>query len=215
MDSFVWTIELLNGQIYCWNVPYRIVGDVDELQLPLLPKRDGRIHRPDGLNLPAIICKKESRETRHRYFLGTSCHIGSSTDWMQQSSSGTQTDVSLGLVPESEFGCVLRAGQHVRRLHRSGDGSDFDPDLFASDFLESEVYGPSEFLMMPPVFVSSVYMLLLEAAYLQLEVPLEGEEIASEQRGAKQRRLKVSFWVVCGSRYLLPVCDISHILARL
>ena len=99
----------------------------------------------------------------------------------------------LGQVPDSAFGCVLRSGQHARKLHRSGVG-DFDTDLFASDFLATDVFEPSNFLMMPPVFVPSIYTLLLEAAYLRMEIPvLEDIDSTSEEMAEEKRRLQVSF----------------------
>ncbi len=195
INAFVWTIELLNGHLYCWTVPYKLRGRKGmDMHLPLF-FRDERMARPKGLCPPHLVCTKESREKRIRYNLGIICHIGRSSDWMQQSSSGTQSDISLGLVPDSGFGCVLRAGQDARTLHRSGIGGDFDTDLFASDFLESEVYGPSEFLMMPPVFVPSLYMLLLEAAFLRTQPKLEtGSELDSTSNlfEDEKARLEVS-----------------------
>lgn len=194
IDAFVWTIEFLNGEILCWTVPYRLRGtdDVERQMASFL--RGIEIARPKGLDPPTLVCKKESREKRKRYMLGVLCHIGRSSDWMLQSSSGTQSDITLGLVPDSGFGCVLRAGQHARTLHRSGVGGDFDTELFASDFLESEVYGPGEFLMMPPVFVPSLYMLLLEAAHLRTELPVIEEskiDATSELAYDEKERLLV------------------------
>jgi hypothetical protein len=195
IDAFVWTIEFLSGEICCWTVPYRLRGADDVERQMSSFCQDTQIVRPKGLYPPTLVCKKESREKRKRYMLGIICHIGRSSDWMQQASSGTQTDIALGLVPDSVFGCVLRVGQHARTLHRSGVGGDFDTDLFASDFLESEIYGPSEFLMMPPVFVPSLYMLLLEAAHLRTELPIMEEskiEATSELFQDERGRLWVS-----------------------
>lgn len=193
IDAFVWTIELLNGQTYCWTVPYRLRGndDIDRELAFFLQDRASRVSRPKGMCPPTLVCKKESRDKRKRCMLGIICHIGRSSDWMQQSSSGTQSDIALGLVPDSGFGCVLRAGQHARTLHRSGIGGDFDTELFASDFLESEVYGPTEFLMMPPVFVPSIYMLLLEAAYLRSQPPSVSKSV-SDLVDHEKVRLEVS-----------------------
>jgi hypothetical protein len=191
IDAFVWTIEFLNGQVVCWTVPYRLQGTngVERQMASFL--KDIQIARPSGLEPPILVCKKASREKRNRYMLGIICRIGGSSDWMQQSSSGTQSDITLGLVPDSGFGCVLRAGQHARTLHRSGVGGDFDTELFASDFLESEVYGPGEFLMMPPIFVPSLYMLLLEAAHLRTELPVmeESSELFLHEKGRLLVRL--------------------------
>lgn len=195
IDSFVWTIELLNGQIHCWMVPFRLRGNDDLDRRFSFFLQEAKIPHPKGLCPPTLVCKKEGREKRIRYMLGIICHIGRSSDWMQQSSSGTQTDIALGLVPDSGFGCVLRAGQHARAIQRSGIGGDFDTELFASDFLASDVYCPSEFLMMPPVFVPSLYMLLLEAAHLRTELPVMDESdiqatsgLFEDERGRLQVR---------------------------
>lgn len=195
IDAFVWTIEFLSGRICCWTVPYRLRGNDEVARQMSSFLKDTQVTQPRGLHPPTLVCKKESREKRKRYMLGIICHIGRSSDWMQQSSSGTQTDISLGLVPDSGFGCVLRAGQRARTIHRSGIGGDFDTELFAGDFLESEIYGPGEFLMMPPVFVPSLYMLLLEAAHLRTELPVMEEsqiDATSEFCRDEQGRLTVS-----------------------
>jgi hypothetical protein len=175
-DAFVWAMEFLNGELFCWSVPYlsSCKSDSDDnLHLSSYLK-EAKIARPKGLYPPTLVCKKEARDTKMHFLLGTICHIGSSSDWMQQTSSGCQTDIALGPVPESKFGCVLRAGQNSRKLHRTVAGQ-FDTDLFASDFLESEIYGPNDFMMTPPAFVSSLYMMFLEAAYLRTELPIMEE----------------------------------------
>lgn len=197
VDAFVWTLETIDGKIYCWTVPYRIKRDGEELQMTVFLKETTLSH-PKGLNPPTLACRKETRNPRRRLQSGVICHVGNSTDWMQQSSSGTQTDVSLGQIPESAFGCVLRAGQHARKLHRSGVG-DFDTELFANDFLATDVFGPSNFLMMPPAFVPSIYTLLLEAAYLRTEIPiLEDLDSTSVEMKGEKNRLKVSNFLLYG-----------------
>jgi hypothetical protein len=195
MDAFVWIIELLNGALFCWTVPYLTDGfsQKDDYQLSTFLK-EAKISRPKGLYPPTLVCKQENRDAKHRFLLGVLCHIGSSSDWMQQSSAGCQTDIALGHVPQSVFGCVLRAGQSSRNLHRTQVG-DFDKDMFSADFLESEVYGPSDFMMSPPAFVPSLYAMFLEAAYLRTEVPVMKEtrlDTTSKLLADESSRLAVS-----------------------
>lgn len=203
-DAFVWVIELMNGGLFCWSVPYLLYGDhyndANDFQLSVF-FQDATISRPKGLYPPTLICKKETREAKRRFLLGVLCHVGSSSDWMAQSSAGCQTDIAMGHVPQSLFGCVLRAGQEARKLHR--ESVEFDTDIFASDFLESDVYGPSDFMMMPPAFVPPLYSMFLEAAHLRTIIPVMEEsklDATSTMLQEESDRLEVCF------KFIASVC---------
>jgi hypothetical protein len=194
-NCFVWLIELLSGTIFTWSAPYLLSGASEGDFQSASFLRETKIARPKGLRPPTLVCKRESR---NGFLLGTLCHVGTSSDWMQQTSSGCQADICLGNIPRSVFGCVLRAGQTSRNLRRNVD-DDFETDIFPADFLEPEVYGPTSFLMTPPVFVSSLYSLFLEAAYLRTEIPvMEESKVNAEstlydaERGRLKVRTKVS-----------------------
>lgn len=189
IGAFVWTIELLDGHILCWKVPYWGQGGGCSKDIWPCFDRNDKLHRPKGLTPPVPIKSPEDNDAASNFPFGVVCHIGNSTDWMQQSSSGTQTDIALGLVPESAFGCILRAGQHAVKIQRSGVGGDFDAELFASDFLESQIFSPSDLQMMPPTFVPSLYMISLEAAYLRQNSAVDG---SLELGGTNARWLQVS-----------------------
>jgi hypothetical protein len=127
--------------------------------------------------------------------LGVLCHIGNSSDWIEQSTSLNQSDLSMGQVPASNFGCVLSAGQTSKKLHRSSPPGAFDTDAFASDFLDYEVFSPGDFIMAPPAFVLSLYSLFLEAAYIRSEHPAMEEtkdDASSELLDEEKKRLSVS-----------------------
>ena len=177
-NCFVWLVELLSGAIFTWSAPFLLTDESeDEFQSPSF-LREPNTAPPKGLRPPTLVRKKESRNS---YLLGTLCHVGTASDWMQQSSSGCQTDISLGNVPRSAFGCVLRAGQTSKNLHRQHVADNFDTDLFPTDFLQPEVYSPTSFMMTPPSFVSSLYSLFLEASYLKTEFSVTDESKADTE----------------------------------
>jgi hypothetical protein len=190
-NCFVWLIELLSGEIFTWSAPYLLSSGASEGDFQSTSiLRETKITRPKGLRPPTLVCKKESRNA---FLFGTLCHVGTSSDWMLQTSSGCQTDIGLGNIPRSVFGCVLRAGQTSRNLHRNV-AEDFETDLFPADFLEPEVYGPTSFMMTPPIFVSSLYSMFLEAAYLRTEIPVMEESKVNTDSAlceAELGRLKV------------------------
>ena len=190
-NCFVWLVELLSGAIFTWSAPFLMAGESgDDFQSASF-LRASKSALPKGLRPPTLVCKKESRND---FLLGTLCHVGNASDWMQQSSPGCQADISLGNVPRSVFGCILRSGQSSRKLHRRHVADGLDADIFPSDFLKPEVHGPSSFMMTPPAFVPSLYSLFLEAAYLRTEVSAMKESKPNPESvhlDAASRRLQV------------------------
>jgi hypothetical protein len=221
MDAFVWAIELVNGEFFCWSVPFLcehrsevsiIVCSVSFsfastyclicfcfLTCQKIPRNPSpllsefKIAKPKGLAPPSLVCKRNSRNAQAGFMLGVVCHIGNASDWIEQTTSLNQSDLSMGQVPASNFGCVLSAGQTSKKLHRSIPG-DFDADAFASDFLDYEIFSPSDFIMAPPAFVPSLYSLFLEAAHLRSELPVMEEskvDASSELLDEEKKRLAV------------------------
>eukprot|EP00934_Nitzschia_sp_Nitz4_P000493 Nitzschia sp. Nitz4//scaffold146_size56529//4623//10014//NITZ4_006569-RA/size56529-augustus-gene-0.20-mRNA-1//-1//CDS//3329536614//493//frame0 len=179
-QSFVWTVKLLNGQLHTWMVPSGTWDSMEVRTAPPLGAWETSALHPKGLAPPAWVKSKGDDNPDLPGAFGVVCHIGSSADWLQHSSSGTQGDISLGIVPESNFGCALKAGQKSIKLQRSGLGGDFDPDLFAGDFLDTNVFCLTETDLIPPVFVPSAYMMVLEIAHIRLAMLKTRESSGTE-----------------------------------
>ena len=171
LDAFVWKLELLRGETYCWTVPYRLRGENIDTPKRTCQLAQGR-QRSTLLRSATLVGSHENS----RSAFGVICHIGTVNSWMQQSSSGTQVDIMLGQVPHSCFGCIIRAGQHARPIHAPC----LVRDPLTRKEIQSELYEPSRFQMVAPAFVSSLYILLLEAAYLRIHFRVTDEFIAQE-----------------------------------
>lgn len=217
LDAFVWAVELLNGELFCWSVP-SLLGSPDqndeEFHLSWLVK-EAKIARPKGLRPPTLVCKRETRNDKRRFLLGILSHVGTSSDWMQQSSSGCQADIAMGPVPRSSYGCGLRAGQGSKKVNRRAL-SEFSGEEFSTNVLVSEVFGPGDILMTPPAFVPSLYSMFLEAAYLRTEVAVIEEsraEGSSEFLDEENTRRSVSAFVVSVAG-VIAFCSIADILFR-
>ena len=175
--SFVWTIELLNGNVICWSVPSNIgsqPNQFDMLEEDSYAMEETRIHlpgkkRPKGLDPPFLICQDETLGKNESCVLGTLCVVGNVSDWAMQSTFGCQFDISLGPVPRSTFGCVLRCGQNCQKLVRGQTGG-INNHIFSSNILEITTYSQSPFTITPPAFIISLYALLLEAASIQMDL---------------------------------------------
>jgi hypothetical protein len=164
--EFSWILKLLNGDLACWVVP------------SLMPKLDGQLderkgfiwkesEQPKGLRPLNLVCTHDKTPEEKRWLLGTSSFLGKASDWIQQASSDTQSMVTMLHVPGSKFGCILQAGSDSLVFGGS------KRDCLDSNFTEKErkpTFLQSSFLMTPPTFVMSLYLLLLEVAYLQMEI---------------------------------------------
>ena len=174
---FVWSIELLNGEVVCWSVPSIVASKLhqfDTLRADYSPTEDvyfrpRDIKRPKGLGRPFLVCEENSRNNNECWILGTLCVVGSVSGWALQSSPGCQFDIALGQVPQSMFGCVLRSGQNSQKVARSQIG-DIDSHIFSSNILKMSTYSQSPFMITPPAFVISLYALLLEAASIRMDL---------------------------------------------
>lgn len=103
------------------------------------------------------------REGGARQLLGHTKPVGTVSTWMQHTSLGTQRLITMGSVPGSNFGARLCTGQGCRKLHRSLS-QDFESELFADDFLRHEILCPEYLSLSPPLFLCSLYALLLDCA---------------------------------------------------
>lgn len=141
-----------------------------------------------------LVCNVLNGNDLLAIMFGTRCIVGNASDWIEQSTSINQSELSMGHVPSSSFGCVLSVGQTSKKFHRTIPGG-FDTDSFANDFLDYEIYAQSDFIMGPPAFVPSFFALFLEAAYLKTEIPVL-EEMKVEATVAitakEEERLSVS-----------------------
>jgi hypothetical protein len=179
---FVWNIELLNGEVLCWSVPSVVTSHRDQNDAPrnvrLTPSVTS-IRRPDtkqpkGLGRPSLVCKKNNMDEGRRWILGTLCEVGSVSDWALQSSSGSQFDIALGQVPQSNYGCVLRSGQNSQKFSRNQLGG-IDSHIFSSNIFEADMNSQSPFLMTPPAFATSLFTLFLEAASIRMDLCVSTE----------------------------------------
>jgi len=185
---YAWSIELLNGEILSWHVPSFVAPLLqgDDCEMGILDVQERRfgmpgVKQPKGLCPPILVCNESCASKAERFTLGTLCAVGSVSDWAFQSSSGCQTDISLGSVPQSRFGCVLRCGQKTQKLRRSQIG-DIATGTFASNILDMKTYSQSMFSITPPAFVISLYTLLLEAASMQPGSHVEDSKTVEEER---------------------------------
>mmetsp|Transcript_24792 Transcript_24792/g.51550 ORF Transcript_24792/g.51550 Transcript_24792/m.51550 type:complete len:887 (-) Transcript_24792:765-3425(-) len=159
LSTFVWTLQLSDGSLMCWSVPFATT----------LPQHNLLVQSPDDGSFLHL----ESRNLVHNnsLLLGSHCTTGSSETWMQFSNATTKQELSLGTLPGSAFGCILGSGQACRKLHHQL-GQDFEKDLFSSDFLGYEVFGPSHFVLSPPAVVTALYMFLKNStvsSFLQVQ----------------------------------------------
>lgn len=212
--TFVWAIELLSGGLHSWSVPSVVCCSAEQTndwQMEAFFK-ETKIARPKGLRLASLVCRKETREQKKRWLLGSLCDLGSVSDWVQQATFGSQSDIALGCVPDSLFGCILRSGQGVKRYRRThSDGMDLDNFTFS--IYQTDVYSQSPFLMTPPAFVASLYILLLESASLRTEIPvIEASNLMSmsSMLQSHQNRLKVRDLIALESTFS-PIGNLSTV----
>lgn len=167
--KFLWTIELLNGNVISWSIP-SVFGSFSDV-IGLLKKdyfiaeeMNNRVATSKPFDQPSLVCNNSTNKTEN-WFLGTVCDVGTVSDWAIQSTVGCQFDISLRPVPLMNFGCVLRCGQNSQKYARD-QLEDVDDRIFATD---SKSFSQSPFKITPPAFVISLYTLLLEAAFIQMD----------------------------------------------
>ena len=140
LDFIVWTMQLDNGGLISWSLPIMLqINGYRRLSEVVHDTSLERLSRYESFGSPVLVHSKS-------VLLGTTCMTGSTSTWMQQSSSRTRKDFSLGCVPGTSFGCVLSAGQSSRKLHRSL-GEDFERQFFRPDFLDHDILYPGAFTL--------------------------------------------------------------------
>ena len=85
---------------------------------------------------------------------GSVTTIGDSSCWMQESSAANRTAFSLGYLPTTSFGCIIRCAQSGRHLHR------LVPDSSETS-LDHEVFCLGSTELAPPASVPSLFASLL------------------------------------------------------
>jgi hypothetical protein len=150
--TYVWTIQMANGRLVSWSVPS--VCTKDQQALLMQVNTDPRV-LPGSFDLPMSVHPTSM-------LLGTACLTGSTSTWMQGSSSATRSELTMASVPGSWFGCVLGAGQRCRKLHRQL-GEKFETEIFRPDFLEHNIFGPGDFAVFTPAFVTSLFKLFINS----------------------------------------------------
>lgn len=193
VDTLVWAIELLNGEMFCWSVPSLLSATADEGDefYRLISMERDDILRPPILHAPSLVCKNERRNHIIRYAMGILSNVGASSDWMQQSTSGCQSDVFMGAIPRSPYGCGLRAGQGTKQNRRAG--LHITDDDFAVNINISESYRPSNFTITPPAFVPSLYSMFVEIAHRRIRVAEMDDHERSKDCENDEGRILVSW----------------------
>lgn len=161
VSEFAWIVRLTNGELLCWCVPSL---------MPLSPeqsdkwevKNEETTEFPKGLRIASIVCKNGRLSKERRQLLGTYCALGKVSDWIQQASSDTQSMITMGHVPGSKFGCILQSGPDAT-LYR------FNKLAHGEMLQEKRIFCPGSFVMTPPAFVTSLYILALESAWLKIK----------------------------------------------
>lgn len=95
----------------------------------------------------------------HQSLFGSVTSIGDSSSWIQEISTANRTGFSLGCIPSTSFGCILRCSQTGKDLHRfapvenedHGSAKDLDHEIFC--------LGTPE--LAPPALVPSLYASLV------------------------------------------------------
>ena len=158
LSTFVWTLQLSDGSLLCWSVPF--AQNLAQHRMLVQSSAKGAMAAHFGSQTPVH---------SHSLLLGIHCTTGSTDMWMQVSTLATKTELALGPLPGSAFGCVLGSGQACRKLYR---GEDFDKKVFGPDFANFDLFGPSNFVLYPPAVVTALYMFLKNASmssFLQVQ----------------------------------------------
>mmetsp|Transcript_4958 Transcript_4958/g.14430 ORF Transcript_4958/g.14430 Transcript_4958/m.14430 type:complete len:2326 (-) Transcript_4958:158-7135(-) len=190
-ESFTWAIECTDGDLLCWSVPSRGINESSPCPPSELSKDLSK-----GLQAPKVLKQPlDDREADFAFLHGSIHNVGSSSDWMQHSSMGHKSEMTLGIAPGSSFGCLLRSGQSSKKLHRLVPDGGFDVDIFAADFLDYEIMGPSTFIMTPPACIPVLYSHFVEVAHLKVtymhDRPKKGDAETSEDWQMKKEDAEI------------------------
>jgi hypothetical protein len=146
-DLFLWTMQLADGRLLSWSVPF--LQSMEKLNLS---SKDGLFH-----------CNAASSMVHPKSMvLGFVCPAGTVSNWMQQSSIGAQCDFLCGSIPLSSRGCFLGVSQSVKNI-RASLAADVIDRPSTSSVLNHSILRPSDFKLYPPAFLPSFYVLANEA----------------------------------------------------
>eukprot|EP00977_Amphora_coffeiformis_P007786 scaffold1697_cov180-Amphora_coffeaeformis.AAC.22 len=148
-SSVSWTLLLSNGKLITWKLAVASKpADHVVLGEPIDEEQDETKYGPRWVN-------ENSR------LVGKVCHTESTSAWMQGAGRMTNNELFLGRMAGGRFGYAIAAGQSCRQMHRML-GEDFESEIFLPDFLRNEVFGPGDLVLLPPIFVSPMYLTILE-----------------------------------------------------
>ncbi|KAG7369291.1 hypothetical protein IV203_032034 [Nitzschia inconspicua] len=179
VSEFYWIVKLMNGELACWSVPSIFPCQVDGQKDKWEGSLGDFVEYPKGLCPPVFVCTKGRMAVEKRWLMGKYCALGKSSDWIQEASSDTQSTISMGHVPGSRFGCILQAGPDSLVIDATESSNDFSAESNGR-----HVFCQGAFLMTPPAFVTSLYLVLLESASLLRET--RTRESSSESDGSIQ-----------------------------
>lgn len=151
MECVIWSIQLTTGKLLTWSIPCDTSSNA--------------VDAYSKMNIDGVGCTMFGNTHVHTSssLFGCASHAGSSSRWMQPSSSNTSAELPLGPLRSSSFPCIVGVGQGCQKFHRSL-GENVSIGNFRSDFLQHEIFGPSAFALCPPVFLSSMFSLTAELA---------------------------------------------------
>lgn len=95
----------------------------------------------------------------HQSLFGSVTSIGNSSSWIQEISVANRTGFTLGCIPSTPFGCMLRCSQSGKDLHRFAPVEDGDHG--SAKVLDHEVFCLGNTELAPPSLVPSLYTSLV------------------------------------------------------
>lgn len=96
---------------------------------------------------------------QHQSLFGNVTSIGDSSSWIQEISVANRTGFSLGSIPSTPFGCILRCSQSGKDLHRFAPVE--NEDHGSSKDLDHEIFCLGSTELAPPSLVPSLYASLV------------------------------------------------------
>jgi hypothetical protein len=199
--TYIWSFELFGGKILSWSVPSSgwIHAKVQEgtgsrkfsARTNHSPRKQNSVQSShnawsgcvdDGSPFsPSVaVTKPGAKASLLDNFFGSLSFVGNSSMWMHDSVNQSHTDLFVGCVPGSDFGCVLRVGQGSRNLHRKTSDS-FDNIVFRSGLLDHEVYCLGDTVVTTPAYTISMANILIDTAVFESAAASESEHLEGEQ----------------------------------
>jgi hypothetical protein len=142
--SLAWTLVLSNGRLITWKLP--LVRDLTSATFgpEVLATRRGSWVHPT--------CR----------YMGIVGNTESTATWMMSSCRDASTEACLGTLSGSRFTFAIAAGQSARHMHRVLGESMPGMEHALPDFLRNDIYGPSDLILLPPLFIAPLYLSILQ-----------------------------------------------------